>query len=52
MSIVLCFGTVTEGEGGREPVEKYYIVLNLKCLYSNMNDYKPSNFQDNLLYTG
>ena len=31
MCIVLCLGTVIDGGGGREPVEKYYIVLNVKC---------------------
>jgi hypothetical protein len=26
------------GDGGEEPVEKYYIVLNVKCEDANMND--------------
>jgi hypothetical protein len=36
-------------EGGKKPVEKYYIglVLNVKFEDANMNDCKPLNFQDN-----
>jgi hypothetical protein len=34
-------------EGGNEPVDKYYIVLNVKCEDANMSDCKPLNFQAN-----
>jgi hypothetical protein len=34
-------------KAGKEPVEKYYIVLNVKCEDANMNDCKPLKFQDN-----
>jgi hypothetical protein len=34
-------------EAGKEPVEKYCIVLNVKLKDANMNDCKPLNFQDN-----
>ena len=47
MYIVLCFGTVTDEENGKEYVEIYCIVINVKSYVANVNDCKPSNFQDN-----
>jgi len=34
-------------EVGNDPVEKYYVLLNVECEDANMNDCKPLNFQDN-----
>jgi len=34
-------------ENGKEYVEKYCIVINVKLDVANVNDCKPSNFQEN-----
>ena len=41
----LNFGTVTDGEGGKEHVEKCCIVLSVKCLDDNVNGCKTLNFE-------